>query len=104
MIINIDEQKILSEILERDGSLHQAIKERVRENLITKITEDIESEYMEDTWRGRTTDISDRVTRDLEEKQTTLVKKILEEFYDSYRYKKTDLAILKKLKEFIGKI
>ncbi len=53
-------------------------------------------------WQGRTQEIEDRILKNLEEKQTELVVKILKEFYNSYRYKKDNLQILKKLKEFIG--
>lgn len=102
MKIEINEQKILTEILERDASLHQKIKETVERNLTEKITNDIENRFLKsNVWQGRTQDIEDRVIQNLEEKQTELVKKILKEFYDSYRYKKDNLQILKKLKEFI---
>lgn len=43
----------------------------------------------------------DRVLEKLQEKQTEYVKEILKQFYNSYRFKKKDLEILKKLKEFI---
>lgn len=102
MKIEINEQKILTEILEMDGSLHNAIKSEVKQRLINKIVDEIEEKYLESSWRGRTDNIADSVTRDLEEKQTELVKKILKDFYNSYRYKKDNLQILKKLKEFIG--
>lgn len=101
MKIEIDEQKILTEILERDESLHLKVKQKVEERLIADLVSRIENKYIEKTWRGEE-EISKRVLEDLQEKQTELVKKILKEFYNSYRYKKTDVAILKKLKEFIG--
>lgn len=101
MKININEKKILTEILEQDGTLHEVIKREVRQRLIDKVVGEIEDKYLETTWRGRTEDIADSVTRDLEEKQTSLVKKILTDFYNSYRYKKDSLSILKKLKEFL---
>lgn len=102
MEIKIDEKKILSEILERDDSLHLTIKRKVEENLIKKLVREIEDKYISKAWGGRE-EISRAVINDLEEKQTELVIKILKEFYSSYKYKKDGAVILKKLNEFINK-
>ncbi len=103
MKIEINEQKILTEILERDGSLHEAIKKSVESRLIETVVSEIEEEYMGSTWHGmRKDEIKTRVLDEIAEAQKGMVIKILKEFYDSYRYKKSDLEILKKLKEFIG--
>ena len=101
MKIEINEQKILTEVLERDGSLHQKIKEVIERRLIEDIVGKIESKYLKNTWSGLVDEINDRVLEEISEKQTEMVKKILKEFYDSYRFGKKDIAILKKLKEFI---
>jgi len=102
MQVTIDENKILTEILERDGSLHEQIKRKVEEQLIDNFVEKIESKFLKQSWYGEPTkQIEDSVLEDLREKQTELVKEILKSFYNSYRYKQKDLEILKKLKEFI---
>lgn len=101
MEIKIDEQKILTEILERDGDLHERIKNKVRDNLIEKCVDAIETEFMNQKWDGRK-EIWDSVLETVTEKQEEIVKKILKEFYDSYRYGKKDITILKKLKELLA--
>lgn len=100
MEIKIDEQKILKEILEFDGDLHERIKEKVRNRLVDNLVDKIETKYIDQKWNGDKV-IADAVLDDLKEQQTDLVKRILKEFYDSYRYKENNLEILKKLKEFI---
>lgn len=100
MQIQIDEKKILTEILEQDGSLHESIKREVRNDLVEKLTREIEDEYFNTKWSG-TKEIADRILEDLKLKQTEVVKTILKEFYESYRYKKNDIKILQKLKEFL---
>ena len=102
MKIEIDEKKILTEVIEQDGSLHQKIKEVIEKRLIDQIAGKIEQKYLRNSWQGVLDEIDNRVLEDLEKQQTEIVKKILQEFYDSYRYKKSDLKILKKLKEFLG--
>lgn len=102
MQITIDENKILTEILERDGSIHNKIKDKVEEQLIEKLVDELEQTYMKQGWYGeQSKQIEDRVLQQLQEKQTEYVKEILKQFYDSYRFKKKDLEILKKLKDFI---
>ena len=102
MKIEINEQKILTEILERDASVHHKIKERIENDLIEEIKGKIQDKYLRNTWKGVVDEIDRDVLQELENQQTEIVKKILKEFYDSYRYKKDNLAILKKLKEFIN--
>ena len=102
MKIEINEQKILTEILERDGSVHQKIKEKVEERIVEDLVGRISDKYLKNSWQGVIDEIDSKVLDDISEKQTEIVKKILREFYDSYRYGKKDLAILKKLKEFLG--
>lgn len=99
MQVTIDENKILTEILERDGSLHEKIKQKVEDRIIDTYVNKIESAYMSSRWGEK--EVSDRVLEKLQAKQTEFVKEILKSFYDSYRFKKKDLEILKKLKEFI---
>ena len=91
----------LTDIMERDDSLHISIKRKVEERLIDKLVKEIEEKYIDKSWGGRE-GIANSVLKELEEQQTKLVVKILKEFYDSYRYKKADVAILKSLKTFIG--
>ena len=102
MKIDINEQKILTEILERDGDLHIRIKQKVEQRLIDMLTERIESKYINQRRWGGEKEIADDVLADLQEKQTEIVKDILKKFYDSYRYKKADLTILKELKTLLG--
>lgn len=103
MVIEIDEQKMMTEILERDASLHREIKDKVRDNLIQKVTDELEAKFIDKgRWGDSVEQVEEEVLRELSERQEELVKKILKQFYDSYRYGKTDLTILKKLKEFIG--
>lgn len=101
MQIEIDENKILKEILERDGDLHERIKSKVRDRLVETLVDRIESKYISQRWNGEK-EIADSILDDLAERQTSLVKDVLKKFYDSYRYKKANLEILKKLREFLG--
>jgi len=101
MKIEIDEQKILTEILERDGDLHMKIKNKVEQRLVDNLVDRIEEKYISNSWRGEK-EISNSVLEDLARKQTELVKQILKKFYDSYRYKKSDISILKELKKLLG--
>lgn len=98
--LTFDATKILSKILETDSNLHDTLRRRIEETLVSNISHQIESEFFGEKWDGRK-EIYDRVLEDLKEKQTELVKSVLKEFYESYRYNKKDLAILKKLKKFI---
>lgn len=98
--IEINSDIILTEILERDGELHAKIKRKVEERLIDDLVAKIEDKYIKKSWRGEE-EIANNVLDHLAEQQTELVKKILREFYDSYRYKKSDLSILKALKKFL---
>lgn len=50
MKIEINEQKILTEVIERDGSVHQKIKEVIERRLIEDIVGKIESKYLKSTW------------------------------------------------------
>lgn len=101
MKIEIDSDKILTEVIERDGSIHAKIKEAITHKLIQDIYREVRSEFIDNKWNGAS-EIADRVLNDLKDKQTELVKDILKEFYNSYRYKKNDLAVLKELKKFIN--
>ncbi len=102
MQITIDENKILTEIIERDGSLHEKIKDKVEAQLIDKMVDELESEYMKQDWyHDQAKTVENRVLEKLQAKQTEFVKEILKQFYDSYRFKKKDLEILKKLKDFL---
>ena len=101
MEIKIDEQKILTEILERDGSIHEKIKQKVQDRVDGDIESELFSEFIDSGWHGQKDEIRQRVLDDIAEKQTEMVKKILKEFYNNYRYKKTDLAVLKELKKFL---
>jgi len=101
MKIEIKEQEILTEVLERNNEVHEKIKREVVNNLVEKLVKEMEDEYISKSWMGKE-GVSKEILEDLENKQKELVIKILKEFYDSYRYKKSNLEILKKLKEFIG--
>jgi TRAP-type C4-dicarboxylate transport system substrate-binding protein len=102
MNIQIDEQKILKEILETDGSLHRNIREKVEQELVDEIKDNINQNFLRSSWQGQIDEISKSVLDEIEEAQKGMVIKILKEFYDSYRFKKSNLEILKKLKEFIA--
>jgi len=100
MKIEINEQKILKEVLEFDKTIHEKVKEKVTQRIVDECVAKIEDKYIDKRWSGEK-EIADRILEDLKEKQTEIVKTILKEFYDSYRWKKKDLEILKKLKEFL---
>jgi len=102
MEIKIDEKRILTEVLEMDGNIHTKIKEEVKRRLVDDLVSQIENTYNKSIWSRITEDIKDEVLEEIREKQEEIVKKILEDFYDSYRYGKTDAQMLQKLKEFIS--
>ncbi len=102
MKIELDGDKLLSQIFELDGSVHTKIKEQVEDRLVTAIVDHIENTYFKNSWHGQTDEIMKSVIEEVKEKQEEVVKKILKDFYDSYRYAKQDITILKKLKELIG--
>lgn len=102
MNIEIDEKKILSGIFELDGKIHKNIKEEVERILIDEIVSEIKDTYFKNSWNGITDDIKESVLDEIREKQKEVVKKILGDFYDGYRYGKKDITILKKLKELLG--
>ena len=101
MDIKINEQKILTEILERDGDLHEKIKEKVRQRLIDKCVDELESKFMTTKWGGAK-EVWDKVLEVVAEKQTEIIKKILSEFYDSYKYGNKEADFVKKLKALIS--
>lgn len=79
MQVTIDENKILTEIIERDGSLHEKIKQKVEEQLIDKVVDELESEFMKQDWYSNNAKtVEDRVlvksttegARDLNVKET----------------------------------
>jgi hypothetical protein len=102
MNIEIDEKKILSGIFELDGKIHKNIREEVERILIDEIVSDIKDTYFKNSWQGILDEIKDSVLEDIKEQQEQVVKKILKDFYNGYRYGKKDIAILKKLKELLG--
>lgn len=102
MEIKLDGAKMLKEIFELDGTIHSKIREEVQRRLVQSAVDEIQETYFKDSWKGLTDEIKDSVLEEVREKQEELVKKILKDFYDGYRYGKKDLAILKKLKEFLG--
>jgi hypothetical protein len=102
MEIKLDGDKMLTEIFELDKTIHAKIKREVEERLVNSITSEIQSTFFKDSWRGQIDEIKDHVLEETREEQEKVVKKILKDFYDDYRYGKKDLTILKKLKEFIG--
>lgn len=102
MEIKIDEQKILTEILERDGSVHQKVKDTVENRLVETMVSEIESKYLKNSWRGVTDQIEEQVLERIKEKQDEIVKKILSDFYDDFRYGRKEPQMLEKLKAFIA--
>jgi len=102
MEIKLDGAKMLKEIFELDGTIHTRIKDEVRSRLIEKVSDEIEQEYFKSSWQGVKDEIKDKVLEEIKEKQEEIVKKILKDFYDGYRYGKKDILILKKLKELLG--
>lgn len=101
MDIKIDEQKILKEVLEYDGDLHQQIKSKVTERLVNNCVDQIESKFITKRWNGDD-EIWDRVLEAVGEKQTEIINKILSDFYDSYKYGNKDADFIKKLKALIS--
>ena len=101
MEIKLDGAKILKEIFELDGTIHSKIRDEVQRRLVEKAVDEIENEYFANSWQGRKDEIKDAVLGEITEKQEEIVKKILRDFYDGYRYGKKDITILKKLKELL---
>lgn len=101
MEIKLDGAKMLKEIFELDGSIHSKIRDEIKQRLIEKAVDEIEQEYFENSWRGLTDEIKNEVLEEVREKQTEIVKKILRDFYDGYRYGKKDITILKELKKLL---
>ncbi len=101
MKIDIEEQKILKEILEFDGSLHQRIKEEVKSRLVDTIVAEIENTYFKSGWSGMTDKIKDDVIEEIKVKQEEVIRKILSDFYDSIKYGRSDVGILKGLKDLL---
>lgn len=104
MEIKLDGAKMLTEIFELDGTIHQKIKEEVARRLIDKAVDEIENTYFANSWQGRKDEIQNSVLEEIKQKQEEIVKKILRDFYDSYKYGGKDITILKKLKELLGVI
>jgi hypothetical protein len=102
MKIELDGDKLLTEIFELDKTIHSKIKKEVEERLVSSIVSEIENTFFQNSWNGITEEIKDSVLSEIREKQEEVVKKILKDFYDGYRYGKKDITILKKLKEIIG--
>lgn len=102
MEIKLDGAKMLKEIFELDGTIHSKIREEVQRRLVDQAATEIEETYFKSSWQGIKDEIKDDVLEDIKEKQEAVVKKILKDFYDGYRYGKKDLVILKKLKELLG--
>lgn len=102
MEIKLDGSKMFKEIFELDGTIHSKIRDEIKRRLIEKAADEIENKYFENSWQGLKDEIKDDVLEEIKLKQDEIVKKILKDFYDSYRYGKTDLTILKKLKELLG--
>ena len=99
--IEINAREVLREIINTDWTVQRSIINAVRERLIKDLVKDIKNDFFSENWNGKK-EVKEYVLDELKDEQTELVKKILKEFYDNYRYKKTDLAILKELKKFIG--
>lgn len=92
---------MLKEIFELDGTIHSKIRDEVQRRLIEKAVDEIECEYFPNSWQGRKDEIKDSVLEEIKEKQEEIIKKILRDFYDGYRYGKKDVTILKRLKELL---
>lgn len=101
MEIKLDGAKMLKEIFELDGTIHSKIRDEVEKRLVQSAVDEIESEYFSNSWQSRKDEIRDSVLEEIKEKQEEVVKKILRDFYDGYRYGKKDITILKKLKELL---
>lgn len=101
MEIKLDGNKLLTEIFELDGSIHKEIKQEVRRRLIDSVVDEIESKYFKNSWDGALDEINNDVLEEIKNKQEEVIKKILRDFYDGYRYGKKDVTILKKLKELL---
>lgn len=102
MEIKLDGDKLLTEIFELDKTIHSKIKREVEERLVDSITSEIQSTFFKDSWNGQIDEIKDKVLEEIKIEQEKIVKKILKDFYDSFRFGRKDITILKKLKEIIG--
>lgn len=101
MEIKLDGAKMLKEIFELDGTIHTNIRDEVQRRLVNKAVNEIESQYFPNSWNGQKDKIRGDVLEEIKEKQEEIVKKILRDFYDGYRYGEKDITILKKLKELL---
>lgn len=95
-----DASKMLKGILETDSTVHENIKRQVEKKIIDNIVSDIEEEFIRANWDGRK-EVRDYILDELKDKVNEIAKEILKDFYNSYKYNKKDITILKKLKELL---
>ena len=99
--ITFDATKLLKGILEVDDTMHSRLRDKIEQRLIDDITEDIRDKFFGQNWRGEI-EIHNHINDELNKKVEEIAKEILKKFYDSYRWGKKDITILKKLKELLG--
>ena len=102
MKIEIDETKILKEILEIDKSIHFKIKMKVEERLVNDMVHKIEKEFFEKKF-DHNKEISDNVIERIKVEKEKVIKGILEKLLEELRWGRTEKGMIKRLKEFVEK-
>lgn len=102
--IKIDEKAIMTDVLNYDGSLHNSIKREIIERLTTKIVEDLESIYFDDSfYRRNKEELRQSIIDELGKEQRNIFRRIMKSFNDKYRWSRNENK-LKKMREAIEDI
>ena len=88
--LELDLNVILVDIIKLDKNLQDSIKSRVKENIITKITDSFTDEYFETKWNSDKEELQKDVLDKLNEDREEFIKKILEDFLKQLSYFSTD--------------
>lgn len=103
--IKIDEKKIMKDVLNYDGSLHNQIKNEIENNIVKKIVRELEEEYFDTAYYARAKDeIKSSIENQLGIEQRNIFRKIMKSFKDKYRWSrnKDKLEKLRKCVEDIA--
>ena len=84
--LELDLNVILVDIIKIDKNLQDSIKSRVKENIITKITDSFTHEYFETKWNSDKEELRKDVLDKLTEDRENFIKKILKDFTEKLSY------------------
>lgn len=102
--IKIDEKKIMKDVLNYDGSLHNQIKREIENNIVEKIVKELEAEYFDTSYYARVkNEIQESIKEQLGIEQRNIFRKIMKSFNDTYRWSRNENK-LKKMREAIEEI